>query len=216
MYIGIARLILTYIYAALFTIAAHRMVNGLRTHYLRSALCQGIAFYDQGTAGSIASQATSNGNLIQTGAGEKLGTVFQNLSAFISAFALAFATQWKLTLITSCFVPVMLVAIGICSSMDAVVETKMLGCFAGASSFAEGILSTIRTIHAFELRSRLMTRYQEYLSNGRALGGKKNTIYGFYFSVEYCLIYCGFSLSFWRGTHMLASGEVTEVGDIFM
>ena len=40
-------------------------------------------------------------------------------------------------------------------------------------------------------------------------------LYGFFFSIEYFLIYAGFALAFWRGTHMLASGEITAVGEIF-
>lgn len=161
-------------------------------------------------------QATSNGKLIQSGVSEKLGLVVQGLSAFISAFVLAFVTQWKLTLISCCIAPAMLVVIGIVSTIEAGIETKILNVQGQAGSFAESILSSSRTIHAFGIRSRLVGEYDKFLQAVKKLGDKKQPLWGFLFSSEYAIIYAGFGLSFWQGIGMLARGEVAVPGDIFM
>ena len=98
-YLGIARFVLSYAYNTLLTWAAYRVVRNIRHAYLRAALRQEVAYYDFGTGGSVAAQATSNGRLILGGISEKLGLTFQGLGAFVAAFIIACAVQWKLTLI---------------------------------------------------------------------------------------------------------------------
>ena len=214
--IGIGRFFLTYAYSTLFTFAAYRITRNIRHVYLKAGLSQELGFFDAGTAGSIAMQATSNGRLIQAGVSEKLGLVVQGLAAFISAFVLAFVTQWKLTLISCCIAPAMLLVMGITSTLEASIETGVLKVQAQAGSFAESILSSTRTAHSFGLRSRLVEDFDKFLRESRRLGNKKSPLFGCLFSSEYCIIYAGFGLCFWQGIKMLARKEVDEPGDIFM
>ncbi|KAJ5559247.1 ABC transporter integral membrane type 1 [Penicillium sp. DV-2018c] len=214
--IGLCRFFLTYGYSILFTLAAYRITRHIRRLYLKAGLSQKIAFFDAGTSGSIAMQATSNGRLIQAGISEKLGLVIQGLSTFISSFALAFATQWKLTLICCCIAPAMLLFLGVVSTIEAGIETKILKVQAQAGTFAESILSSIRTVHAFGLRNRLLRDYDKFLDVSRGLGKKKNPLFGSLFATEYTIIYAGFGLCFWQGIKMISNGEVKEVGDVFI
>lgn len=161
-------------------------------------------------------QATSNGRLIQAGVSERLGLVIQGLAAFVAAFILAFVTQWKLTLISCCIAPAMIIVMGIASALEASIETGILKAQARAGSFAESILSSARTIHAFGLRTRLVEDFDKFLKETRMLGNKKSPIFGFLFSSEYCIIYSGFGLCFWQGIKMIARGEVEQPGDVFM
>lgn len=161
-------------------------------------------------------QATSNGRLIQAGISEKLGLVVQGLSTFISAFVLAFVTQWKLTLICCCIAPATLLVLGTTATFEALIETKILKVQAQAGAFAESILSSTRTIHAFGLRSQLLSDFDKFLQASRQLGNKKSPLFGFLFATEYTIIFAGFGLCFWQGIKMISNGEVGEVGDVFM
>lgn len=214
--IGIGRFVLTYLYSTLFTFAAYRVTRNIRHVYLKAGLRQEVAFFDGGTGGSVAMQAISNGRLIQAGVSEKLGLLVQGLAAFVSAFVLAFVTQWKLTLICCCIAPAMLLVMGISSTIEASIETKVLKVQAQAGSFAESILSSARTIHAFGLRARLVEDLDKFLQESRRLGNKKSPLFGCLFSAEYCIIFAGYGLCFWQGIKMLARGEVDESGDVFM
>ncbi|KAJ5766211.1 uncharacterized protein N7511_003827 [Penicillium nucicola] len=214
--IGLARFICTYLYSTLFTFAAYRITRNIRYLYVKAGLSQEIAFFDSGMSGSIAMQATSNGKLIQNGISEKLGLVVQGFSAFISAFVLAFVAQWKLTLICCCIAPATLLVIGIVSTFEAGIETNILKIYAQAGAFAESILSSSRTVHAFNLRSQLVGDFDKFLQATRQLGNKKSPLFGFMFSTEYCIIYAGFGLCFWQGIKMIASGEVENSGDVFI
>ncbi|KAK8124245.1 multidrug resistance protein [Apiospora kogelbergensis] len=214
-YIGIARLCLTYIYTTLTTYCAYHIVRNIRTAYLKAALSQEIAFFDVGNGGSISMQATSNGNLIQSGIAEKLGLCFQAASTFVAAFIVAFTGQWKLTLILIWLAPALIMLMGLISVGEAKLESKMLDVFARGGAFAESILSTTRTIHAFGIRERLVTLYDEYLIDAKALGDKKSPLMGILFSLEYFLIYAGMGIAFWQGIKMVANKEVDSLGTVF-
>ncbi|KAG7431679.1 Leptomycin B resistance protein pmd1 [Fusarium oxysporum f. sp. raphani] len=195
-YIGIVRLVGTYVYASLFTYVAYHLTRNIRRSYLYAALSQEIAYFDRGTAGSIAMQATSNGKLIQSGIAEKLGLFISSVSTFIAAFVIAFIAQWKLTLITICIIPAILLV-------------------AQAGSYAESIFGGIRTVHAFSLHSRVAAKFDTFLKDIYNKGMKKNLLYGVMFGGEYFIVYAGTGLAFWQGIAMINRGEVTKLGTVF-
>ncbi|KAF2727117.1 P-loop containing nucleoside triphosphate hydrolase protein [Polyplosphaeria fusca] len=214
-YLGIGRLVMAYIYNSLLTYTAYRIVRNIRHDYLKSALRQEIAYFDIGTGGSIATQAYSSGRLVQNGISEKLGLTLQGGSAFISSFIIAFVTNWKLTLIISVIAPATVAVMTVCAFIQAKYEAKILECYALANSFAEGVLASIRTVHAFEMRSRLVSKFDGFLAQAHWWGNKISLLLGILFSAEYTIVYMGNGLAFWRGVHMLADGEITNTGDVF-
>lgn len=214
-YLGIGRFVLSYIWNTLLTYTSYRVVRNIRHEYLRAALRQEVAYYDFGTGGSIATQTTSNGRLIQGGIAEKLGLTFQGLSAFVTAFILAFVVQWKLTLICLCIAPATIIVMTVVATIEAGHEVKILEINGQANSLAEGILASVRTVHAFEMRERLVAKFDKHLEEAHTVGKKISLYMGLMFSGDYTIIYLGFGLAFWQGIHMLSKGEITSSGDIF-
>lgn len=214
-YLGIGRFVLAYVYNTLLTYSAYTVVRNIRHDYFRAALRQEVAFYDFGTGGSVAAQATSNGRLVQGGISEKFGLTFQGVGAFVTAFVIAFAVQWKLTLICLCIPPVTIGVTGWVAAAGAKIETRVLEIHGQGNSFAESVLSSVRTTHAFEMRERLVAKFDKFLTDAHETGMKLCPLWAIMFSTEYTVIYLGFGLAFWQGVRMLASGEVTETGDIF-
>ncbi|KAL7935562.1 P-loop containing nucleoside triphosphate hydrolase protein [Trichoderma chlorosporum] len=214
-YLGIGRFVLSYLYNVLLTYNAYRIVRNIRHAYLKAALSQEVAYYDLGTSGSIATQATSNGKLIQAGIAEKLGLTFQGLSAFVTAFIVAFVTQWKLTLICLCIAPTTIVVMAFVGVTEAGIETKIFDTHAKGNAFAEGVLGSARTVHAFEMRSRLVKTFDEYLNEAHKYGRQLSPWFAALFSVEYTIMYLGFGLAFWQGIHLFANGEIHSSGQVF-
>ncbi|KAH5276208.1 hypothetical protein HBI71_036660 [Parastagonospora nodorum] len=214
-FLGLGRFVMAYIYNSLLTYSAYRIVRNVRHAYLKAALGQEVAYYDLGNSGSIATQAYSSGRLIQAGVSEKLGLTVQGLSAFLSSFIIAFVTNWKLTLIICVIAPLTVAVMIGCAFIEAGYEAKILEYYAMANAFAEGVLSSVRTVHSFEMRSRLVDRFDSYLAKAHWWGNKISLLFGILFSAEYTIIYLGNALAFWRGIHMLANGEIAETGDVF-
>ncbi|GMG45914.1 unnamed protein product [Aspergillus oryzae var. brunneus] len=214
-YIGIVRLMATYIYASLFTYVAYHLTRNVRQSYLRAALSQEIAYYDRGATGSISQQATTNGKLIQSGIAEKLGIAIQATATFVAAFIVAFVTQWKLTLILIFIVPTLLIVVGMVGGIDATIETKILQIYAHASSYAESVFGGVRTIQAFSLQPRVLAKYDSYLQHAYTQGMRKNKLYGMVFGGQYFVVYAGMGLAFWQGIAMFDRGEIPDLGTLF-
>lgn len=213
-YLAIARFCLTYIYTVCYTISATRISRTIRFRYLRSTLSQEVAFFDEGSHGSVSSQIVTNGNMIQQGIGEKLGLTIQSVSAMVAAFVVAFVTNAKLTGITICIVPAIVIVTGLTAGRDAIYETDMLALYARAGSFAEDVIQSMRTVHAFWARPRLVVKYNTFLEKAHKIGHKKSRIYMVLFSCEFFMINSGYALAFWEGLRMYNAGEINTPGTI--
>lgn len=115
-----------------------------------------------------------------------------------------------------CIAPVTLLAMGVSSTIEVSVETRIFKIQVQAGTFAESILSSVRTIHSFDLRSRLVGHFDTFLQASRKLGNKKSSHFDCMFSAEYCIIYAGFGLCFWQGIGMIAGRVVENPGNVFM
>lgn len=146
-YLFIAKFVLVYIHTVCVSIAAIRTTKALRQHFLQCLLRQEITFFDSRDAGSPSVRVTTNGNLVNNGTSNKLSMTIQSLSTFIAAFVVAFAVQWKLTLITICIVPVIIVATGICVAVDIKQEAGIMAVHSQAGVLAEEVFVQNSAVH---------------------------------------------------------------------
>ncbi|KAF5232808.1 hypothetical protein FAUST_8534 [Fusarium austroamericanum] len=212
-YLFIAKFVLTYIWTILVSIAAINTTKSLRVDFVRSTLRQEVSFFDS-PASSIPGQITTNGNLINQGISEKFGITIAALSTFVSAFIVAFAVQWKLTLIVLAIIPVNLVVTIICVAIDTGYEYAMFDVYSRSSSLAEEAFSTIRTAHAFWAFPKLSKRFTSTLEEARRIGHKKSWVYMILFPTEFFCIFAGYGLAFWQGMRMYSEGEITQPGTV--
>lgn len=213
-YIGIVRLVTIYLYGSLMTYVAYHLVRNIQHAHLRAAFSQEIGYYDQGISGSISTQSTSNGVMIQSGVSEKLGLLVQAISTFMAAFVIAFISQWKLTLILVSMIPALLILVGGVGAFDAIINAKLFKTYGDAASYADSLFGGIRTVHAFNLQSKVMAKYDEFLRSALKLGNKKNRFFGVLLGGQHFVIYAGMSLSFWQGFNMIANGDA-DLGTVF-
>ncbi|KAK2672972.1 AAA ATPase domain [Fusarium oxysporum f. sp. vasinfectum] len=212
-YLFIAKFALTYLWTILVSIAAINTTKALRVDFVRSTLRQEVAFFDSPSS-SIPGQITTNGNLINQGISEKFGITIAALSTFVSAFVVAFAVQWKLTLIVLAIIPVNLVVTIICVAIDTGYEYAMFDVYSRSSSLAEEAFSTIRTAHAFWAFPKLSKRFTNTLEEARRIGHKKSWVYMILFPTEFFCIFAGYGLAFWQGMRMYSEGEITQPGTV--
>ena len=162
----------------------------------------------------MSGQTITNATLINNGISEKLGLVIQAMSSFVTAFVLAFAVHWKLTLIVIAIVPFNIVVTIVCIIFDAMYEYKMFGVYGKGESLAEGAFSTIRTAHAFWAFPKLSRRYDNILDDAAKVGAKKSLIYAILFPAEFFCIFAGYGFAFWQGIRLYSEGEITNPGTV--
>ena len=182
--------------------------------FLRQVLRQEIGYFDSPDAGSITGQITSNGDFINVGISEKLGLVIQAVSTFVAAFVVAFAVQWKLTLIIVGIVPASLIVTMVSLAMDTKYEQEAMRIYAKASLVAEEVFSSIRNVHAFWIYDRMSMQYGSILEQSERIGHKKSPVLAVLYSFEFFCVYAAYGLAFWQGIRRYASGEISEPGQI--
>ncbi len=136
------------------------------------------------------------------------------MSTFVGAFVVAFAVQWKLTLITVCIVPAIIVVTGICVAFDMKSENEMMSIYARADQLAEEVFASIKTVHAFWAYPKLAQKYERIIEDARVIGKKKSPVFAVWFSIEFFCVYAGYGLAFWQGILMYSRGEITQPGSI--
>lgn len=215
LYLFVAKFALFYTHSVLISIAAIRTTKALRVDFVKHALRQNIAYFDSAETGSVTSNVTTSANNVNSGISEKLTLTVQGLSTFVTAFIVAFAVQWKLTLITISIVPTIVVVVGVCLGIMTKWENQMLDIYGQAGNLAEEVFSTMRTVHAFWLNPLLSRKFDKLLVDAEVIGMKNSPVWAILFSTEFFCIYSGYGLAFWRGIRMYASGEITQPGQVF-
>ncbi|CZR52634.1 related to multidrug resistance protein [Phialocephala subalpina] len=214
-YLFVARLVVSYVANVCVSIAAVRTTRAVREAVLQSTLRQEIWHFDKETNGSIATQVTTNGDRINQGISDKLATAVQALSLFFSAFIVALAVQWKLSLITMSIIPAIFIINGVLVPIDVRYESRIVRIYSRAAVLAQEALSSIKTVHAFWAHDKIVQKYDEFLSEAHKIGLKRGPLWGAMFAGEYFCVRAGTSLSFWQGASMYRSGEIPDVGTVF-
>jgi ATP-binding cassette subfamily B (MDR/TAP) protein 1 len=215
LYLFLAKFCLFYTHSVLISIAAIRTTKALRVDFVRATLRQNVAYFDSAESGSVTSQVTTSSNNVNSGISEKLTLTIQGLSTFVTAFVIAFAVQWKLTLITISIIPTIIIAVAVCLGFMTKWENEMLDIYGQAGKLAEEVFSTMRTVHAFWLNPLLSRKFDQHLLDAQEIGMKNSPAYAVLFSTEFFCIYSAYGLAFWRGIRMYVSGEISQPGQVF-
>ncbi|GBP59397.1 Multidrug resistance protein 1 [Eumeta japonica] len=118
---------------------------------------------------------------------------------------MALVKAWKLVLLCLITFPVTLLLFalsGIIASKFTKLETVALG---RASSVAEEVLSSIRTVYAFNGQHKELERYQSHLTEATAINVKKSLFNGMGMGFLFFSIFCSYALSFWFGVRLMLS-----------
>lgn len=214
LYIFAGKLIVSYIATLSINVAAIRTTTAIRQAVFLSILRKHISYFDLPSAGSTASQITSNAIRINKGIGERLVVITQALATLVSAFIISMAVQWKLALITMTALPLIAVVTSVCIRRDMSHEVKVMAAYSKAAKIAEEALSSIRTVHAFWAQDDMLDKYDAYLDEAHKHGDRKSINYGILFSIEFFCVYAAIGLAFWEGYRMFNRGQIQAIGDV--
>jgi len=173
-----------------------------------------VGFFDSPDSPSVSGQITTNGNLVNQSISEKLGITIQACTGFVTAFIVAFAIQWKLTLIIVGIVPANLIVTMGCLVFDVMYENGIMKTWSKADSLAGEVFSNMRSVHAFCAYPKLSRRFDAILADAKTIGDKKSKVWAILFSFEFFAIFSAYALAFWQGIRLYAKGEIKDPGTI--
>jgi ATP-binding cassette, subfamily B (MDR/TAP), member 1 len=118
------------------------------------------------------------------------------LSAFFSAFVIAFVKNWKFALILSCIVPTIMAIFGVGGTLIAKYAQLVIKEYAEASTLAEEIISSVRTAQAFGTQEKLAKLYDDSLVAAQRAGYKQQLTGAIMLSTMFFSVYGFYALGF--------------------
>ncbi|RXN37390.1 bile salt export pump [Labeo rohita] len=137
--------------------------------------------------------------------GSQIGMIVNSLTNIGASFIIAYYFSWKLSLVVTCFLPLI--------GLSGVFQSKMLTGFANedknaleaAGQVSSEALSNIRTIAGLAKEKHFVSQYEEQLQAPYKGAKKKAHIYGICFAFAQCVIFMAFAASFRYGGYLVSN-----------
>ncbi|KAF8990216.1 P-loop containing nucleoside triphosphate hydrolase protein [Cyathus striatus] len=203
----------TYMYMTLWVYTSEMNGKRIRERYLRAILRQDIAYFDRIGAGEVTTRIQTDTHLYHVAISEKVALVIRHLASFITGFALAFAKSWRLALALSSMLP----CLGLVGTlMDIYIARYMqqsLESIATSGTFAEEVISSIRTAQAFNIQNILSGLFGAHIRKSEGADLKSAWWTGNGFAAFFFVIYASYGLAFSFGSTLINRGEA-DAGEV--
>ncbi|XP_037713457.1 ATP-dependent translocase ABCB1 [Drosophila subpulchrella] len=205
-YIGIIMLVCSYLSITCFNYAAHSQILTIRSKFFRSILHQDMKWYDFNQSGEVASRMNEDLSKMEDGLAEKVVMFIHYFVSFVGSLVLAFVKGWQLSLVCLTSLPLTFIAMGLVSVATSRLAKQEVTMYAGAAVVAEGALSGIRTVKAFEGEAKELAAYRQSVIAAKLLNIKRNMFSGIGFGMLWFFIYASYALAFWYGVGLVIKG----------
>ncbi|KAJ6091883.1 hypothetical protein N7467_003852 [Penicillium canescens] len=203
-YIGIAYLVLVYIYVFTWNITGERLAQRLREKYFKALLKQDAAFFDNLPAGEASSRISGDITTVQQGTSEKVGIMMNSLAFFVTAYIVAFIKDAKLAGMLVSLTPAYLIMSLLGGYFVQKYFGRALDSMTKASSVALEAFSNTMVVHAFSANVRLEEKFIEFLDPGRVAGIRKSIATASQAGLLYFIAFSANALAFWQGSRQIA------------
>ncbi|KAI8915518.1 P-loop containing nucleoside triphosphate hydrolase protein [Powellomyces hirtus] len=200
---------LAYAQMSLWMIAGENQAKRIRELYFKALLRQDIAWFDNVSTGELTTRMIADTTMIQEGISEKVGLILQFVCTFISGFVIAYIKGWRLALVLTGCLPLLVGAAIIMTQALAAGSKSGNTAYAAAGGVAQQVLSGIRTVVAFGGEKRSIDRYSLLLGHAEKKAIKSSIIGGLGIGFIQLIIFSVYSMAFWYGARQIRAGLMT-------
>ncbi|VDK42595.1 unnamed protein product [Anisakis simplex] len=151
----------------------------------------------------------SNLERIKEGTGDKVALLIQFISQFFAGFIVAFVYDWRLTLIMMSLSPFMVICGAFLAKLMASATAKESENYAVAGGIAEEVITSIRTVDAFNGQQLECDRYNNALKGSMKTGILKAFYVGLGLAMTFLVLFSSYTLAFWVGTDYVYEDAIT-------
>ena len=196
-----------------FAYCSERLVHRTRDRAFRTMLRQDIAFFDkeENSAGALTSFLSTETTHLAGMSGVTLGTILVVTTTLIAAITLSCAINWKLALVCTATIPVLLACGYLRFRMLAKFQDRAKKAYEGSASYACEATAAIRTVASLTREEDVWEHYhQSLVEQGRkSLTSilRSSTLYA---SSQSFMFLCT-ALGFWYGGRLIADGQISQL-----
>jgi ATP-binding cassette subfamily B (MDR/TAP) protein 1 len=194
---------------AAFAYCSEKLVQRCWERAFRTMLRQDIAYFENGdnSASTLTAFLSTETMYIAGLSGATLGTLITVLTTLIGAISLACVVGWKLALVATSLLPVLLgcgfLRFYILNNLD----TRAQAAYESSAKFACEATGEIRTVASLTREPAIIERYAN-LVNGQVRSGIPEVIKGsILYGLSQALTFFCMTLGFWYGGTLIAEGE---------
>ncbi|XP_026327136.1 multidrug resistance protein 1-like isoform X4 [Hyposmocoma kahamanoa] len=203
-----------YVGTAFMNIAAINQVFKIREAYMRAAMNQDFTYYDEHSTGDLASKMTSDLIKLEDGIGDKLTATVYNLAIALGCIVMSLLKGWKLALLCLLTAPISFLLVGVTGALAHHLSKRAAVQTGLASAIAEEVLSSIRTVFAFNGQNTEVKRYSKPLAKARKIEIKKEFFTGLSMGFLFFCIFCSYALSFYFGIYLIINEPENYNADV--
>ncbi|KAK5445100.1 hypothetical protein LTS15_010191 [Exophiala xenobiotica] len=208
-YLGLGEFFAIFLCTFGFALVGDRISQRLRQKYLKAALSQNMAFFNNLGTGELTTRITNDTNLIQDAISQKVANTITALSTFVAAFIVVLDVAWKLGLVSLSSVVAMTLVMATMSRLMLKYTRKSLQSFSLGTTIAEEAISAIRVTVASGAQEQLASRYRNYIHDAKRAGTMAKTFLGISIAGMACIIMLNYGLNFWVGSIFLVHDEIS-------
>ncbi|CAO2204465.1 unnamed protein product [Urochloa humidicola] len=195
----------------LFGVAGGKLIQRVRSLTFQSIVHQEVAWFDDpsNSSGALGARLYIDALNIRRLVGDNLAILVQCIVTLIAGFSIAFASDWKLTLIVICVIPIV--------GSQNYIQVKFLKGFSedakvmyeDASQVVTEAIGSIRTVASFCAEKRVIASYTQKCEASMKQGIRSGTVGGLGFSFSNLMMYLTYALCFYVGALFVHEGKST-------
>ncbi|XP_031492846.1 putative multidrug resistance protein [Nymphaea colorata] len=162
------------------TRTGERQASRMRARYLRAILRQDVGYFDLkvSSTSEVVNNVSSDSLVIQDVISEKVPNLLMNGATFMGSYVVAFVLLWRLALVSSPFIILLIIPGLMYGRILMGLARKMIDEYKKAAAVAEQAISSIRTVYSFVGESRTMSEFSKALDGTVRLGLKQGLAKG--------------------------------------
>ncbi|XP_067650302.1 ATP-dependent translocase ABCB1-like [Haliotis asinina] len=206
--LGVLALVNGYLAVTMWSWTSERQIRQIRILFYRSVMRQDITWFDSHKTGELTTRFSEDMLQIHDGMGDKLAVFLQWICTWLASVVISLALYWKLALVALSFSPFIVLISGTLIGYARNVTKQEAMKYAKAGAVAQEVLSSIRTVHAFQGQEKACSRYDVNLAEAKSMAAKKGLAVGLTASAFWITVLIDFAVSFWYGVYLLQNEEM--------
>ncbi|KAI4154308.1 MAG: hypothetical protein L6R39_001412 [Caloplaca ligustica] len=194
-----------------FAYCSERLVHRARDQAFRNMLRQDIAFFDkeENSAGALTSFLSTETTHLAGMSGTTLGTILVVTTTLVAAIVLSCAIGWKLALVCTATIPILLGCGFFRFWMLAKFQERAKKAYEGSASYACEATSAIRTVASLTREDDVWEHYHQSLVAQAKKGLRSILKSSVLYAASQSFMFLCIGLGFWYGGTLIANHEYT-------
>ena len=194
----------------LFGICSENLTYRLRKDVFRAILRQEIAWFDDeaNSTGALCARLSHDAASVNGATGSRLPVLAQVFSTLLTGVIMSLCYSWQLGLVISCFIPVLIFAVGIQMRVMRGAQGNKKKVLENAAKIAVEALSNIRTVASLHQELNFWMRYHEALESDFRKSRFDAVMRGITFGLSQGLNNFAYAVAFFYGSRLIINGDL--------